>query len=108
MIKTPVMKCGHAANAMGKPAHYTGEPMPACVICECFEIAEEQPDLSKRKARCTYYGKPTRKSECDVCDKSEDRVCHCERDSDPNKLAFFEHKPNNEFDGFYCGCHGWD
>lgn len=23
-------------------------------------------------------------------------------------LAFFQHKPNEEYDEYYCGCYGWD
>ena len=107
-MEHPIMKCGHAANSMGKPAHYTGDPIPACVICECFEVAEIQPDFTGRKARCSYYGKSTRKNECGVCSKNEDRICRCERDSDPKRLAFFGRRPDKEFDEFYCGCQSWN
>jgi hypothetical protein len=106
------MKCGHAANSMGKPAHHTGEAIPACVICDCFEVAEKQPSLEGRRARCTYYGKTIgRKGDCDYPERvrSADNICRCEADSDSAHLPFFEHKPLEEYDAFYCGCScGWD
>jgi len=41
---------GCAANSMGKRAGET-ESHPACAICFCFDVAEEQPSLSTRRAR---------------------------------------------------------
>jgi hypothetical protein len=110
-MDNPVMKCGHVANSLGKPAHYVGEPIPACAICSCFEIAETQPDLSKRKARCSYYGqKLGRRGGCDHPKEvhSADNICWCEAESDNVRLLFFKHNPEKEFDEFYCGCFGWD
>lgn len=84
----PMMKCGHAANAVR-----TGTNEPICVICigihpGADQVDDNPPNLTGRKA-CCAYGK------------------HAIVDSTPN-LAFFEHKPDKEMDEYYCGCHGWD
>ena len=76
-----LMKCGHAANAK------TATNRPACAICGCLEIAEEQPNLIGRKAKCFYCGKKT--------DSSLD-------------LPFFEYCADKKEDEYYCGCMGWD
>jgi hypothetical protein len=81
----PMMKCGHAANA-------TTEGKPCCVICAgivpgAYEIAEAQPDLSGRKAKCCYCSS--------LADSSSD-------------LAFFAHTPDKATDNYYCGCLGWN
>lgn len=91
---TPMMACGHAANAKRTASKGVKHdpPLPCCAICDCAEIAAIQPDLSGRIARCSYYG----------------RKCKSEQPSVPGKLAFFEHRPAKDFDVFYCGCFGWD
>lgn len=76
----PLMKCGHSANA-------TSNDKPICVICGCDELADFQPNLTGRKAKCSY--------------------CKKEADSNVN-LPFFEYKPDKEYDEYYCGCYGWD
>lgn len=80
----PMMKCGHRANA-------TNDEKPCCVICAGInsgwnEIAEE-PDLSKRKCICSYCKKVVPSNEA---------------------VAFFEYRPDKEFDLHYDGCTGWD
>ena len=67
-------------------------------------------NLENRKARCSYYGKAVKKGMynsncCDACKQKE--ICKCEKDSSPD-LWFFRHKPDEEFDEFYCACHGAD
>ena len=84
-MSKPLMKCGHAANAVD------GQGRPCCVICIGINAgavvpADEMPDLSGRKACCG---------------------CGCTVDSSL-KLAFFEHLPALPQDRFYCGCMGWD
>jgi len=80
-----MMKCGHAANAED------GRGNPVCAICigivKGANEVVEQPNLDGRKAVCSYCGKEV---------QSE------------TKLAFFEHLPAEKFDGYYCGCRGWD
>lgn len=85
-IKRPMMKCGHAANAVTK-----GD-IPACAICigihEGATIIDDSPaSLEGRIAECMD--------------------CHGRRPSDLS-LPFFEHKSDSPFDKFYCGCRGWD
>ena len=80
-----MMKCGHAANSIcnGKPA---------CAICagltlDAHEVVES-PDLTGRIAKCLQCGKS----------KKESKV----------SLPFFHHYPDKEYDGYYCGCAGWN
>lgn len=96
--KPPMMKCGHAANAVnGKGEH-------ACAICvgitpDAYIVDENPPSLEGRIAKCS---------------------CGATQPSDPD-LAFFEHgryakgdpggpaiKRVYDYDTFYCGCRGWD
>jgi hypothetical protein len=90
-MKTPMMKCGHAANATQS---YKGGTRPACAICaghpDAHTIADT-PDLSGRRARCAYFG----------------TKCKSEVDSS-TEIAFFEYQPDQEYDEFYCGCFGWN
>lgn len=97
----PMMKCGHAANSI-----HDGKP--ACVICAGSntgwdEIDESPPSLEGRKARCAYrtpgrYGAQGGAMEGGF---------HGVKPSSSN-LPFFEHKPNEAYDEYYCGCFGWD
>lgn len=78
-----MMKCGHSANA-------TKNGKPACVICMGKPEAEQEavaPDLTGRVAKCGYCS-----------NKQESRI----------GMAFFEYRPEEETDRFYCGCGGWD
>lgn len=76
-----MMKCGHVAQGQ---VSKTGQPV--CVICDCYEVAEEEPDLTGRMAKCPYCGHMT-----------------------PSQmtLPFFGHRPDHENDDYYCGCRGW-
>ena len=80
---TPMMKCGHAANA-------TRKGKPCCAICvgltENGAIPVETPPLEGRVAQCS---------------------CGNSKPSSLN-LAFFEHRPKCQTDSYYCGCRGWD
>lgn len=90
----PMMECGHAANASD------GNGNPSCVICVGIvpgaQITVETPNLEGRMARCTYR---------------HDRAGreHMVFRPSSNTLAFFNHRPDQEQDEFYCGdCWGWD
>ena len=105
----PMMKCGHAAQGTHHLPDGTDEP--CCIICFGIHpganvIDDAPPSLEGRMARCSYYGKPPRRNECDKCRSGG--TCQCERPSDPERLAFFQHHPDRQYDEFYCGCHGWD
>lgn len=98
-----MLKCG--CNAMGQHNNkHDGLEAghPTCIVHDCCDVVDA-PDLKGRKARCGNYGRATYKNECDDCV----HVCQHERKSSVD-LAFFSHKPNEEYDEFYCGCHGWD
>lgn len=91
-MKMPMMKCGCRANSYHRKPDGTEEP--ACVVHAPDPAAYTpipEPDLSQRRARCAYYK----------------TTCGQERPS-TDHLAFFVHKPDQPFDEFYCGCHGWD
>jgi hypothetical protein len=85
MNEPVLMKCGHTANA-----EYD-DGKPCCLICspkrEAYEVVDEKPDLTGRKAKCTDCGEIV--------------------DSNWN-LPFFEYCPDKEYDRFYSGCWGWD
>lgn len=87
-MTTPMMKCGHAANAVDSKTM-----KPICVICIGLtpdaEIVAETPNLDGRMAKCAE-GK-----------------CGSMRPSSTS-LAFFQHRPEREYDSYYCGCRGWD
>lgn len=85
MNEPVLMKCGHTANA-----EYD-DGKPCCLICspkrEAYEVVDDKPDLTGRKAKCTDCGEIV--------------------DSNWN-LPFFEYCPDKEYDRFYSGCWGWD
>lgn len=81
-----ILKCGCVDYAIKHLKD--GTDVPCCITHNCTEFMEEQPDLSSRKARCVYCGK--------------------ERESDKDRLPFFEYVPGREYDRYYCGCKGWD
>ncbi len=99
------MKCGCAENSINQ----SRGGIPWCVVHDCGETVET-PNLSGRRARCTYYGMAVKDGMCNgnscrVCKVGEN--CKCERDSSLD-LWFFEIKPEKEFDVFYCACQGAD
>lgn len=83
---TALMGCGCAANATDS------DGKPVCAVHLGINAGAEQvaeaPNLKGRRAKCCYR-------------------CGSESDSNLN-LAFFEHRPNQEFDSYYCGCWGWN
>ena len=105
----PMMSCGHAANSIGRrPGEIEGQP--ACVICSCFDVATDVPDLTGRMARCTYYGRNAKggwynSNCCNVCKTGQ--PCQCEQPSSSG-LWFFQAHPDKEYDEFYCACQGAD
>jgi hypothetical protein len=85
-MTTPMMQCGHAANAT-----YDGDK-PCCAICIGLEpgakiVAANPPDLTGRFAECAYG--------------------HHGQVASSSELAFFKHEPDKETDRYYCGCRGW-
>lgn len=87
------MKCGHADNAV--LVQKDGSKIPFCAICNCGEIAKEITEstegLKERTAVCLQHKSGGNKPV----------------PSNWN-LPFFQYKPNNQYDEYYCGCWGWD
>lgn len=79
-----LMKCGHTAQGN---MFDDGREVPVCVICDCKQVAEDNPSLEGRIAKC---------SDCN--------------NTEPSKftLPFFKHQPEQANDRYYCGCYGWD
>jgi len=107
------MKCGHTAQGTHQNEHDDlGKDHPCCLICDCCEVVKAKPDLTGRTARCDYFGreKPRRRFANDECNYGCEgqAICQCGNLPSDFGLAFFEHKPNEKQDKFYCGCHGWD
>lgn len=81
-----MLKCKCMANMLREMPN--GDRIPTCIHGTLEQI--ETPDLSKRKARCSYYSS-------------------CKQEvSSMGNLAFFEYKPHKDYDSYYCGCWGWD
>lgn len=74
------------------------------------KLINKQPTLEGRNARCAYYGKPKGRNCGPLYPKGMqlvDGICKSEAKSDYN-LPFFEWRPKDVFDKYYCGCFGWD
>lgn len=78
------LKCGCVAHAERILAD--GLRVPSCIVHDCDEPAP-MPNIEGRKAKCVYGGAEVPSS---------------------FDLAFFEYKPSENFDRYYCGCYGWD
>ncbi len=85
-MKKMLMKCGCAAQGTDR----NGDPV--CVVHFGLDIGATEkvktPHLTGRKARCSYGNHGITASDL--------------------RLAFFEYKPDQETDRYYCGCWGWD
>lgn len=85
----PMMMCGCSSNAT---VVRDGKSVPCCAVCAGIregwdKVNPDPPKLDKRQAECAY--------------------CNTRVVSNPH-LAFFEYKPTEQYDKFYCGCRGWD
>lgn len=82
------MKCGcvGVGACFGRDGKTYDPPVPICITHDCIELAEGQPDLTSRAARC-ICGRVVRSS---------------------IELPFFAHRPEHPYDRYYCGCVGWD
>jgi hypothetical protein len=103
-MATPMMKCGHSANAiMG-----TGvDAKPVCIICYGIRPGatelDESVNVDGREARCSYIA-PGKHG----CNQGKfANGFHGIVPSSP-ELPFFEHRPQEQYDLYYCGCFGWD
>ncbi len=98
-MTSPMMKCGHAANAKDSN---TGAPV--CVIClgimaGARDVDDSPPDLTGRMATCRE------------CTGGGGKYKHkgdgCPQPSSP-RLAFFSVHMDKPVDEYYCGCWGFD
>lgn len=93
----PMMRCGHAANAHRN--HADGTKTPVCAMCLGIgdlggdEVMPERPSLEGREMKCTYL-------------RTRNGREHTPMPSRWN-AAFFEHRPDDDYDRYYCGCYGW-
>lgn len=121
----PMMKCGHAANAVN------GKGEPSCVICAGLtpdaDVVANEPSFGERLAKCSCgktqpssdrarlaffefrgEGSPAAMAHCKHCGYYE--VAH--NTGKPhlkgNVCEHFEPHGAYDFDLFYCGCRGWD
>ncbi len=107
-----MMKCGHTANC--EKVESDGTRKPYCFFCDCDEVMTTKPDLTGRKAKCSYYGKTVyeRNNETyypELMTKNAYGKDCCGSIVDSSYgLPFFHHKPDSEYDEFYCGCQSWD
>lgn len=109
----PLMACGCVGMTLHMGAH-DGLPAqhPSCFTHVGLDAGActvvPAPDFANRRARCDWYGKAWgRMNECNYDCKERKDGCRCERPSS-TELPFFESKPKEPFDTFYCGCHSWD
>ena len=134
--QTPMMKCGHLANAVARDhirLGMNGRPqetrelrpdIPACAMCLCTETAPT-PNLEGRTARCSmcgntvpstneglaffqYRGEGSKAAE-ETCGMCSYNIIGCPR-MQVGTLEPHDFAPRGafEFDSFYDGCRGWD
>ncbi len=114
MNTPPLMGCGHAANST---LERNGQKIPACVICagivEGYDRIVESPSLDGRFAIC-FHGRPHGKHRKmpnggPIYGKGPNGESPLDGPvvSDQD-LPFFEYRPDEEYDMFFCGCWGWD
>ena len=106
----PMMKCGCAAQgvrtATGGEKH--DPPLAFCLIHDCIEVADVAPDLTQRIARCTYRSCKTYLAKYRDTHYGELREDGRSYAPSSLKLPFFRHKPDEQYDEYFCGCMGWD
>lgn len=107
MVTTkPLMKCGCVAQGVR-----ASDGAPVCVTHHGIkpgwdEVAEVQPDLTGRMARCSY-AMPGTETHSPSGGQYRGREFNSTQPSSFG-LAFFAHAPDAAEDSFYCGCWGWD
>jgi hypothetical protein len=83
----PIMECGCAANAVREGKD--GLRQYSCIHHSTVKQLEVQPDLTLRMARCRYG-----------CESS---IAKSRTD-----MQFFEYRPAENYDLYYCGCWAYD
>ena len=88
-----LMECGHVANAE-KIDPPNNDRKPVCAICDCDKIVKEArgaDELEGRQAVCSQH-----------------KGCSPSVTSSRWELPFFNYRPDEKYDTYYCGCWGWD
>ena len=122
-MSAPMLKCGHASNALRTLP--SGEKVPSCAICDCIETVVA-PDLTGRTASCAMNCGATRPSSLALAffefrgqgsDPAVKRCRHCSYVDVVHDPAYSHYKKQDhdftphgawDTDTFYCGCRGWD
>lgn len=124
----PMMKCGHAANAVR--VLLDGTTIPSCAICapsaSASIVDDAPPDLTGRTAKCTcgasapsspalaffeYRGPGAGRATCAVGDCIFLESVHQPINPHTGRPGVTDHTfvaRTYDFDSFYCGCRGWD
>ncbi len=94
-MSAPMMACGCAAatTCSARNGVTYDPPIPSCFTHNCIEIAEVAPDLTGRRARCSYFGKGGFSHyECNYAKQTgcTRRECACEMPSG-TALPFFKY-----------------
>ncbi len=102
----PLMKCGHTAQGTD------GSGAAICAIClgatpYARIPADSPPDLSGRRARCSYSKSGEREHQPGRPGRGWRAVSPQPVPSSMD-LPFFAHRPDKPEDSYYCGCWGWD
>ena len=106
-MSAPMMACGCAAatTCSARNGVTYDPPIPSCFTHSCIEIAEVAPDLTGRRARCTYFGKGGFRSyECNYAKTTgcTRKQCNCEMRSSA-ALPFFEFRgPGSRYARTHC------
>ena len=105
----PMMGCGHAANAT---YNSPDGDLPCCVICAgivpgAYEVVDK-PDLTGRKARCSYSSGGPHSARPNSGPIYPNRTALDGPVDSAWGLPFFSYHPDKQYDEFYCGCWGWD
>lgn len=123
----PILECGHSANATD------GNGDPACAVHSAREggttIASATLDLADRFAKCScgataksseglaffeYLGESSNRAKTSCRNCSYGVNTHLELNPSTGRAGHkfgaceFQPKGASEYDGYYCGCRGWD
>jgi hypothetical protein len=99
---TPVlMACGHSTHAVQAD---TREPV--CVICVGIDPRARVRATPEQETAATEG----RMMRCSYTKGQDGKPCHARLNPVPSNTsaAFFNSRPGEDYDQFYCGCWGWD
>jgi hypothetical protein len=102
-----MMQCGHAANAI------SSDGTPVCAICinnPGARTIDTTRNLTDRTAICSYTWRTD--GAHTPADNRRVREHGYQYTDGPvpssSSLPFFQHRPGEVRDLYYCGCFGWD